>query len=494
MAVLILLLYGLCLLFISCYSLVQLHLTYLYLRAKGQAEKAGQAPDKTPYQKDWPAVTVQLPVYNEVHVVERLLDAVAAFDYPPDKLQIQVLDDSTDETTNLIRQRIAYHRERGVEIELVRRPDRSGDKAGALGYGLERARGEFISIFDADFLPGPDFLKRTLPAFTSPRVGVVQTRWAHLNENYSLLTQLQAFGLDAHFTIEQVGRNTGGHFINFNGTAGVWRKACIQDAGGWQADTLTEDLDLSYRAQLKGWEFRYLEQVAAPAELPAAMNALKSQQFRWTKGAAENARKNLRNVLQTSLPFRTKLHAFFHLLNSSVFVCVLLTALLSIPVLFIKEYRPDLLSLFRLASVFLFGLLVLIIFYGVAFYARQPASASFWGTLRTFVPRFFLFLSMIMGLSLHNALAVLEGYAGRKSPFIRTPKFNIVSAQDSWRHLKYAPVSISLLTALEGLLALYFGFGLVLAFWFWDFTLLPFHLLLFLGFGAVFFYSIRHAR
>jgi cellulose synthase/poly-beta-1,6-N-acetylglucosamine synthase-like glycosyltransferase len=491
MAILILLLYGLCLLFISCYSLVQLHLTYLYLRAKENPPAPAAAPISN---LDWPAVTVQLPVYNEVYVIERLLDAVAGLDYPAGKLQIQVLDDSTDETTGLIRQKVQHYRERGVEIELVRRPDRTGYKAGALAYGLERARGEFIAIFDADFLPAPDFLKRTLPAFTSPRTGVVQTRWAHLNQNYSLLTQLQAFGLDAHFTIEQVGRNTGGHFINFNGTAGVWRKACIVDAGGWQADTLTEDLDLSYRAQLRGWEFRYLEQVEAPAELPAAMNALKSQQFRWTKGAAENARKNLWNVLKSSLPFRTKLHAFFHLLNSSVFVCVLLTALLSIPVLFVKDARPDLLSLFRLASVFLFGLLVLIIFYGVSFYYRQPSPSSRWRTLRTFGPRFFMFLSMIMGLSLHNAIAVLEGYAGRKTPFIRTPKFNITSGQDRWRHLKYVPVSLSLLTALEGLLALYFLFGLLLAFWFRDFTLLPFHLLLCLGFGAVFYLSIRHAR
>jgi cellulose synthase/poly-beta-1,6-N-acetylglucosamine synthase-like glycosyltransferase len=490
MAILILLLYGLCLLFITCYSLVQLHLTYLYLHAKGKSHPSPPAPAT---DAGWPVVTVQLPVYNEMYVVERLLDAVAAFDYPADKLQIQVLDDSTDETTDLIRQKVAHYQKRGIEIELVRRPGREGYKAGALNYGLERAQGEFIAIFDADFLPGPDFLKRTLPAFVTPDTGVIQTRWTHLNEDYSLLTRLQAFGLDAHFRIEQVGRNSGGHFINFNGTAGVWRKACIIDAGGWQADTLTEDLDLSYRAQLKGWKFRYLEQVEAPAELPAAMNALKSQQFRWTKGAAENARKNLWNVLRTRLPFRTKLHAFFHLLNSSVFVCVLLTALLSIPVLLVKEYRPDLIVLFRLASVFLFGLLVLIIFYGVSYHYSQP-SPSLWHSLRTFLPRFFLFLSMSMGLSLHNAIAVLEGYAGRKTPFIRTPKFNITRGSDSWRNLRYVPVSLTFLTALEGLLALSFLFGLFLAFRFQDFTLLPFHLMLFLGYGAVFYYSIRHAR
>ena len=491
MAILILLLYGLCLLFISCYSMAQLHLTYLYVRSKSR--EADFFPPPPPAATAWPAVTVQLPVYNELYVIERLLDTVAAFDYPADKLQIQVLDDSTDETTQLIQQKVLFYRNRGLDITLLRRTGRSGYKAGALNFGLKQAKGEYIAIFDADFVPGKDFLRKTIPAFDTPAIGVVQTRWAHLNEEYSLLTRLQAFGLNAHFSIEQVGRNTGGHFMNFNGTAGVWRKTCIEDAGGWQADTLTEDLDLSYRAQLRGWQFRYLEQVAAPAELPAAMNALKSQQFRWTKGAAENARKNLLRVLKTNLPLATKLHAFFHLLNSTVFVCVLLTALLSVPVLFIKENRPDLSPVFRLATVFLFGLLVLIIFYGVAFHQHWPG-ASRWQSFRTFIPRFFLFLSISMGLSLHNALAVIEGYAGYKTPFVRTPKFNITQLQDRWQHLRYVPGTLSFLTALEGLLALYFSFGLYAAFRLQDFTLLPFHLLLCMGFGAVFYYSVRHAR
>ena len=250
----IFLVYCLCLTFIFLYSLVQLQLAWLYLRAK--KKQPVPSPSKVP--DNWPPVTVQLPLYNEIYVAGRLLDAVMALDYPPDKLQVQVLDDSTDGTTALVAEKVAAYRKAGKNIIHVRRPERTGYKAGALQYGLATANGEYIAIFDADFLPYPDFLKKTIAAFDAPDIGVVQTRWGHLNQDYSVLTQLQAFGLNAHFTVEQTGRSVGGHFINFNGTAGVWRKTCILDAGGWQPDTLTEDLDLSYRAQLKQWRLRYL--------------------------------------------------------------------------------------------------------------------------------------------------------------------------------------------------------------------------------------------
>ncbi|WP_299707599.1 cellulose synthase family protein [uncultured Pontibacter sp.] len=478
--------YGLCLAFIFCYSLMQLHLTYLYWSRK----KLPTTPIPIPEEKDWPAVTVQLPLYNERYVVERLIDAMAALDYPRHLLQIQLLDDSTDETSELISQKMQQYVKAGVRLEHIRRPDRTGYKAGALQYGLERASGDFIAIFDADFVPAPDFLKRTLPAFSHERVGVVQTRWGHLNQEYSLLTRLQAFGLNAHFTVEQSGRNIGGHFINFNGTAGVWRKSCIVDAGGWQADTLTEDLDLSYRAQLGGWVFRYLEDVEAPAELPAAMGALKSQQFRWTKGAAETARKHLGQVLRARMPLSTRLHALFHLLNSGIFICVLLTALLSIPMLFLKHRSPGLELLFQLGALLLVSLLALIAFYWTALYQQYR---SVWQTTKHFVPSFFLFLSMSMGLSLHNSLAVMEGYMGRKTPFIRTPKHNLVQRGGTWRQQAYAVRSINPVTLLEGLLALYFGYGIVIAFQLQDFGLLPFHVMLVLGFGSVFLYSLFHS-
>ncbi|WP_299820387.1 cellulose synthase family protein [uncultured Pontibacter sp.] len=479
--------YSLCLAFIFCYSMAQLHLTILYWRK--EKKPAAGSPRKTQSAEVWPAVTVQLPLYNERYVAERLIEAIAALDYPPQQLQIQVLDDSTDETTAIIQAKLLQYPD--LNIQHIRRADREGFKAGALQYGMQTATGEYIAIFDADFLPHPDFLKRTIVSFSHDKVGVVQTRWGHLNKSYSLLTRLQAFGLDAHFTVEQVGRNSGGHFINFNGTAGVWRKACIEDAGGWQADTLTEDLDLSYRAQLKGWQFIFLEDVDAPAELPAAMGALKSQQFRWTKGAAETARKHLAHVLQSRVPLPTKLHATFHLLNSMVFICVLLTAVLSIPMLFIKDNNPQLALLFKFGSVLLLSLVALIAFYWTALYQQ---SRQAWKTTKRFVPDFFLFLCISMGLSLHNSMAVAEGLLGIKTPFIRTPKYNLLHARDSWRKQAYFMQSISLLTVLEGLLTLYFAAGIVLAFWLGDYGLLPFHVMLVIGFGAVFFYSLYHNR
>ncbi|MCJ8166681.1 glycosyltransferase [Pontibacter sp. E15-1] len=483
----VLVVYGLCLAFIFCYSMVQLHLTIRYWLRTKRSGKLAAAP--LPLPQRWPKVTVQLPLYNERYVVERLITAIAAFDYPPERLQIQLLDDSTDDTTAIIREKLKAYPH--LNIQHIRRQERTGYKAGALQHGLAQATGEFICIFDADFLPSPDFLKRTIPAFTDSRVGVVQTRWEHLNRDYSLLTRLQAFGLNAHFTVEQVGRNSGGHFINFNGTAGVWRRACIEDAGGWQADTLTEDLDLSYRAQLRGWRFVYLEEVEAPAELPADMGALKSQQFRWTKGAAETARKHLHRVLQSRLPFLTKVHAFFHLLNSAIFICVLLTALLSVPLLYIKHTTPALSPLYKLGYALLLSLAGLVAFY---WSAQRAHSTGGWRSNLAFVPEFLLFLSISMGLSLHNSLAVLEGYMGRKTPFIRTPKYNILAARDTWRKHAYRLKSISLVTALEGLLALYFLFGIWLAFSWHQYEQLPFHVLLAFGFGAVFIYSLSHSR
>lgn len=477
--------YSLALTFILLYSLVQLNLVWEYLKKRKDKEK-------DPAKGKFPHVTVQLPVYNEKYVVKRLINSVANFEYPPEKLEIQVLDDSTDETVEIIATKVKELQELGFDISHVRRKDRHGYKAGALAYGLKRAKGEFIAIFDADFLPDKKFLIKTVPEFGNPEVGVVQSRWDHVNKDYSLLTRMQAFGLDAHFSVEQSGRNKGGHFINFNGTAGIWRKECIEDAGGWQSDTLTEDLDLSYRAQLKGWKFLFYEELGSPAELPATMSALKTQQFRWTKGAAECARKNLGKVLrEKSLPFSTKVHAFFHLLNSTVFLCIVITALLSIPVLFIKNSAPELSLLFKLAGVFLICLPILAFFYWISF---KRLYANKWKAAGHFIFMFPLFLSVSMGLSLHNALAVAEGYAGKKTPFIRTPKFNIRSKSDKWQGNQYLLKAISPLTILEIILTLYFISGIVVSFYLNDYGLLPFHIMLAFGFGYVAFYSLSHSR
>ena len=487
MELLIIIAYGLFLSFIFLYSLVQLNLAISYKRYKKNG--AGKFPDM-PADKDLPMVTVQLPVFNELYVVERLIDCVAQLDYPADKLEIQVLDDSTDESFEVGARKVAEWKAKGVNILHIKRPERVGYKAGALAYGLTISKGEFTAIFDADFLPKPEFLRITIPYFLSDEnIGVVQTKWEHINQSFSVLTKLQAFGLDAHFTVEQMGRNRSGHFINFNGTAGVWRNKCIEDAGGWQADTITEDLDLSYRSQLKGWKFKYLVDFCSPAELPAEMNALKSQQFRWTKGAAECAVKHLPRVIkQKKLGFGTKIHALFHLMNSFIFICVFCTAILSVPMLLIKAKSTEYDVFFNAASLFLLSFVILAYFYWMSY---ETVKKYKWVN---FIREFPLFLSVSMGLSLHNSVAVIEGYIGKKTPFVRTPKFAINDEKGSWSNKKYRAFKTNPLTFFEGILTLYFASGVVMAFITSDFALLPFHLMLILGYGYVFFYSLKHAR
>lgn len=476
--------YILALLFTFLFSMTQLHLTVIYLRRLRKQRNAKKNAPTTP--GEWPKVTVQLPIFNELYVVERLIDCVADLKYPSESLEIQVLDDSTDETVEVTAKKVAQWKAKGVNISHVRRPDRKGFKAGALQYGMGIAHGEYIAIFDADFLPQPNWLYETVPYFQNPEIGVVQTRWGHINKEYSLLTRLQAFALDAHFTVEQGGRNEANSFINFNGTAGIWRKKCILDAGGWSADTLTEDLDLSYRAQMKGWQFEYLEHVEAPAELPVLMPAIKSQQYRWNKGGAQTARKNLSKVLKTSLTFENKFHAVFHLLNSTVFLAILAAAILSIPMLFIKEAYPELNTLFNLGSVFLVGFMAIVLFYWVASRRLNPAK-----TRKYFWSNFPLFLTMSMGLSLHNAIAVAEGLLGRTSPFIRTPKFNVKDKEEKLGMNIYIKPKITWLTIVEGILCLYFLFGIISGIWLGDYGLMLFHIMLTFGYGLIFYHSIK---
>lgn len=485
MAITVLVLYAILLSFILLFSFIQLRLAVAYLNKEKYTRMM-----PPPNFGELPIVTVQLPLYNERHVVERLIDQVAIMDWPHDRLQVQVIDDSTDETLELAAARIAYWKTNGIDMVHIRRPDRSGYKAGALAFGLELAKGDLIAVFDADFLPPSDILQVIVPWFNNPKIGMVQTRWDHLNRNSNLLTELQAFGLDAHFSVEQVGRNGLRHFINFNGTAGVWRKKCIVDAGGWQADTLTEDLDLSYRAQLKGWQFHYMEDVASPAELPAAMNALKTQQYRWNKGAAECVVKNLPRVLGgKDVSFGTKIHAVFHLMNSTVFVSILGTALLSVPLLLLKQTHPEFRILFDIAIVFTFALLVLIFFYWVAHRKRL----SGWRGAFRFLWTFPVFLSVSMGLSLHNALAVIEGYLGRRTPFLRTPKLGSSGGDQVIKRDAYWKSAISPMTFLEAVIAAYAVWGIVIGFRVGDLGLLPYHAMLALGFGLVSYYSFVHS-
>ena len=483
----IIIIYTLALLLIFFYSISQLQLLLNYLKAKKRVDASEKFDLKNPAET--PFITIQLPLYNELYVVERLLKNIAKIDYPREKLEIQVLDDSTDESIEKIKTLVDQLQKTGLDIQHITRKDRSGFKAGALKEGLKIAKGEFIAIFDSDFMPKKDWLLQTVPYFKDPEIGVVQTRWGHINRDYSLLTKIQAFALDFHFILEQTGRNFGRHFINFNGTAGIWRKECILDAGNWSGDTLTEDLDLSYRAQLKNWKFKYLEDVETPAELPVAISAARSQQFRWNKGAAENFKKNFKKLLKDkSVPFSTKFHAFFHLLNSSMFLIILVLAVLSIPVLFIKNNNPQFGWYFNLVAFFLVSTLIFFLCYYAA-YAKIHGK-SFKSFLK-FIGMFFTFFSVAMGFSVHNSLAVLEGHLGKKSAFIRTPKFNVSSLNDSWKKNIYIQQKFSLSIGVEFALWLYFGFGLYSAFMLNDFSLAIFHLMLLIGFGFVVFRSVR---
>ncbi|MFS4417569.1 cellulose synthase family protein [Maribacter sp. 2307ULW6-5] len=486
LAYIIIAIYSLSLLLIFFYSLAQLNLLVNYLGQKRENRTAPKYNLLDP--KEIPYVTIQLPVYNEAYVMDRLLDNMAQMAYPKSKLEIQVLDDSTDDSVQRTARRIEALRETGLDIQHIRRNNRSGFKAGALKEGLERAKGDFIAIFDADFLPEPDWLKKTVVYFKDPDIGVVQTRWGHINREYSTLTRIQAFALDAHFTLEQVGRNAKGHFINFNGTAGIWRKECILDAGNWEGDTLTEDLDLSYRAQLKDWKFKYLEDVETPAELPVVISAARSQQFRWNKGGAENFRKSVWSVVTAkNIPFKTKFHGVMHLLNSSMFLCVFIVAFLSIPMLYIKNAFGHLGWVFEATSFFILSTLILFVCYWFTYKSVQGGGFD---RFVDYIKLFFTFFSVALGFSLHNSIAVLEGHMGKRSEFVRTPKFNINKLSESWKGNKYLTKKLSPNTILEFALMLYFLFGMYSAVPLNDFGLFPFHLMLFLGFGFVFLKSL----
>ncbi len=483
----ILVIYGLCLVLIFFYSVIQLSLAVAYVKNR----KKQQSRVTPPFDlANAPKVTVQLPMFNEMYVAERIIETCAEIDYPRDKFQIQVLDDSTDETKDIIANKCAEVAARGINIQHIHRTDRTGYKAGALDCAMDKVEGEFIAIFDADFVPSKDFLLRTIPYFTE-NVGVVQTRWGHLNKSYSLLTELQAFGLNGHFAIEQGGRNASGHYINFNGTAGVWRRATIDDAGGWEHDTITEDLDLSYRAQMKGWRFVYLEEVESPAELPITMSALKSQQHRWMKGGAEVFIKMWKRLATTKgLKIGDRIHGLAHLFNSSVFVFILILSLLSLAVLHIKDSFSDLNIYIKYGMYFFSSTIFLGFYYWNSFRDKR---GNFFGDLFRFLGRFVQFLTVSMALGLSNAVAVIEGYLGIKSSFVRTPKFN-VAKKDEFKGNKYDKKSLSIINIMEGIFMVTFGFTAVNRALYGDLGMVPFHLMLAIGYGIIFFNTLKENR
>lgn len=475
--------YSTSLIIIFLYAIAQFNLLINYMSEKSKSKKLIQWDFNK--RDEIPFLTIQLPIYNELYVIERLLNAVEKIKYPHDKLEIQVLDDSDDDSVELTKKLIHKIKNTGIDIVHLKRENRFGFKAGALKEGLKKSKGEYIAIFDSDFVPNPNFLIKTVPYFKNIKVGMVQTRWGHINRDFSILTKVQAFGLDGHFTLEQVGRNSKNHFINFNGTAGVWRKSTIIDAGNWEGDTITEDLDLSYRAQLKDWKFIYLEKIITPAELPVVISAVRSQQYRWNKGGAENFRKNIYNVLKSNkLSFKTKFHATFHLLNSTMFLNIFLIGFLSVPMLYIKNEWIELAWYFNISSLFILSTLI---FYVCYWFLHKQKYGSGIASIFDYTLRFLAFYSITIAFSAHNSIAVIKGHLGIKSPFIRTPKFNLDNKKTLIQN-RYLEKSINKYTIIEALMSLYFLFGLYSAFNLGDngdFGLFPFHLLLFLGFGFV---------
>ncbi|MFI5211841.1 MAG: glycosyltransferase [Ignavibacteria bacterium] len=452
---------------------------YYYLKHRNKRD------DLTGVLSSFPLVTIQLPIYNEMYVIERLIKTTCEIDYPIDKLEIQVLDDSTDETVAIVDNIVKEYQLRGFDIQHIHRDDRSGYKAGALKEGLKTAKGEFVAIFDADFIPRKNFLMIVLPFFKDPNIGMVQTRWEHLNRAYSLVTQIQALALDGHFVLEQQVRNKAGYFINFNGTSGIWRKACIFDAGNWEADTLTEDLDLSYRAQLREWKFKYLTDFTTPSEVPSEINSLKSQQFRWTKGAIETAKKMLFRVWRSGIPFKTKIMCTFHLTNNIVFPFILLACLLNMPIVLIKNTGLyD--TYFMFMSVFVLAFIASFLFY---LYSQKDVYEDW----RSRIILFPVFMAGSMGFAINNTKAVFEALINKKSEFVRTPKYGIEGDTDKWHDKKYVHKKfVKFSVILESIVALYSFACVVVSVVTLQISAIPFQLMFTFGFGLVAYLSIKH--
>jgi len=427
---------------LAVYGWHRYYLVYVYLKNRGKEPKA-----KTPLDP-MPAVTIQLPLYNEMYVAERLIEAVCGIEYPRELLEIQVLDDSTDETCDVAELAVRRFASQGYDIKYIHRTNRVGFKAGALEEGLKTARGEFVAIFDADFIPTSDFLTRLMPHFVDPKVGMVQARWGHINQDYSLLTKIQSILLDGHFVLEHGGRNRAGHFFNFNGTAGVWRRSVIADAGGWQHDTLTEDLDLSYRAQLRGWKFVFVSDVIAPAEVPVEMNSFKSQQHRWAKGSIQTCRKLLPEILRANVPLSTKAEAFFHLTANFNYPLMVVLSILIFPSMVIRYNMGWYEMLLIDVPLFFAATFSVCNFYMVC----QREIHKDWIARIKYLP---FLMSIGIGLSINNSRAVFEALFNKQSEFARTPKYHIEGAADEWIGKKYHQ-TVAIQPLIELALGLYF--------------------------------------
>jgi len=461
--------YFLVLIVLASYGLHRYWLVYSYFKYRQNVPGPPLEP------ANWPKVTIQLPIYNERYVIERLVEAVSRFDYPPQLLDIQVLDDSTDETREVARACVERYQALGLPIRYFHRANRAGFKAGALAEGLKSATGEFIIIFDADFIPSADFLRRTIPYFHDPGIAMAQTRWTYLNRDYSLLTEVETILLDGHFVIEHGARSRSGTFFNFNGTAGVWRRAAIEDAGGWQHDTLTEDTDLSYRAQLRGWRFLYLPEIECPSELPVEMNAFKAQQARWAKGLMQTAKKILPRVLRSKLPAHVKAEAFFHLTANISYPLMVLLSTMLLPAMIVRFYQGWFQMLVIDLPLFLASTCSVSSFYLTAQRALYPKTWK-----RTFLYMPFV-LAVGIGISVRNARAVLEAIFGVQSEFVRTPKYRIERQRDTWIKKTYRKRA-GWMPFAEVALGLYFAATVVYAIQNENYPTVPFLLLFVWGY------------
>ncbi len=459
--------YFLVLLCLAGYGFHRLTIIYLYLKHRKDT------PEPKGHFDELPVITMQLPMYNELHVVERLIQKVAEIDYPKDKLEIQVLDDSTDETIEICKAQVADLVSRGFDAVYIHRTDRTGYKAGALENGSKVAKGEFLFILDADFMPHADVLQKTIHYFTDDNVGMIQTRWGHLNRDFNMLTRIQAMFLDGHLELEQTARNRSGRFFTFNGTGGMWRKSCIADAGGWEHDTLTEDMDLSYRAQLKGWNFVYLKDVETPAELPVDMDGFKSQQHRWTKGSIQCCKKCLMNIWKSKAPLKAKMEATAHLTSNFAYLALIVLCFLIYPKqsasldwAFLQQ-NPWVEQLLNI-PIFFFGSVSVALFYLVAQKSLRPKT---WYKEIFYLP---VLIALGIGMSVNNAKAVLEALFNHESGFVRTPKYGIDKpakagevtevaatavaapvAKKAWKASKYKAMK-SLTPVVELLFAIFF--------------------------------------
>jgi cellulose synthase/poly-beta-1,6-N-acetylglucosamine synthase-like glycosyltransferase len=463
---------------LAIYGIHRYHLVYLYLRNKDKIAK----PKGVLKQK--PRVTIQLPIYNEMYVVERLVEHVCNIRYPRELLEIQVLDDSTDGTTEIAAACVERYQQLGFDIYYIHRENRHGFKAGALENGLKRATGDFVAIFDADFIPAPNFLADVVDYFSDPEVGMVQVRWGHINREYSFLTQVESVILDGHFVIEHGGRHFSGRFFNFNGTAGIWRRQTIEIAGGWQHDTLTEDTDLSYRAQMAGWKFLYLPHIVCPAELPVEMNSFKSQQARWAKGLIQTAIKLLPRILRSELSWKIKMEAFFHLTANICYPLMIALSFLLLPAMIVRFNQGWFQMLYIDLPLWLASTASVSTFYLIS----QKELYSDWRLRLKYLP---FLMSVGIGLSVSNSKAVMEALLGIKSSFKRTPKYRIESKTDRWVTKKYLRRT-GVLPILELTLGLYFGLVVLYAFINQNYPTIPFLMLFVVGFTYMGLMSILH--